>query len=68
MGAIVLDGAYIHQNSMIAAGAIVLEDFHVPAGMLVAGIPAKIKRPLTEEEKQFIRQSAENYVSYAQEY
>jgi gamma-carbonic anhydrase len=68
MGAIVLDRAYIHQNSMIAAGAIVLEDFHVPAGMLVAGIPAKIKRPLTEEEKQFIRQSAENYVSYAQEY
>jgi gamma-carbonic anhydrase len=53
---------------MIAAGSIVLEDFHVPAGMLVAGIPAKIKRPLTEEEKQFIRQSAENYVSYAQEY
>ena len=68
MGAIVLDGAYIHQNSMIAAGAIVLEGFRVPAGMLVAGIPAKIKRPLTEEEKQFIRQSAENYVSYAQEY
>jgi carbonic anhydrase/acetyltransferase-like protein (isoleucine patch superfamily) len=68
MGAIVLDNAYIHQNSMIAAGAIVLEGFHVPEGMLVAGIPAKIKRPLTEEEKQFICRSAENYVSYAQEY
>jgi carbonic anhydrase/acetyltransferase-like protein (isoleucine patch superfamily) len=68
MGAIILDNAYIHQNSMIAAGAIVLEGFHVPEGVLVAGIPAKIKRPLTEEEKQFIRRSAENYVSYAQEY
>jgi carbonic anhydrase/acetyltransferase-like protein (isoleucine patch superfamily) len=68
MGAIILDRAYIHKHSMIAAGAIVLEGFNVPEGMLVAGIPARIKRPLTEEEKQFIRQSAGNYVSYAQEY
>ena len=68
MGAIILDKAYIHQHSIIAAGAIVLEGCNVPEGMLVAGIPAKIKRPLTEEEKQFIRRSAENYVSYAQEY
>ena len=68
MGAIILDRAYIHQYSMIAAGAIVLEGFNVPEGVLVAGIPAKIKRLLTEEEKQFIRRSAEHYVSYAQEY
>jgi gamma-carbonic anhydrase len=68
MGAIVLDRAHIHQNSMVAAGAIVLEGFEVPEGMLVAGIPAKVKRALTEEEKQFMRQSAANYVSYAQAY
>jgi gamma-carbonic anhydrase len=68
MGAIVLDRAHIHQNSMVAAGAIVLEGFDVPEGMLVAGIPAKVKRALTEEEKQFIRQSAINYVGYAQAY
>jgi carbonic anhydrase/acetyltransferase-like protein (isoleucine patch superfamily) len=68
MGAIVLDRAHIHQYSMVAAGAIVLEGFEVPEGMLVAGIPAKVKRALTEEEKQFIRQSAENYVGYIQAY
>jgi len=68
MGAIVMDRAHIHQNSMVAAGAIVLEGFEVPEGMLVAGIPAKVKRSLTEEEKQFIRQSAENYVCYIQAY
>jgi gamma-carbonic anhydrase len=68
MGAIVMDRAHIHRNSMVAAGAIVLEGFDVPEGMLVAGIPAKVKRALREEEKQFIRQSAENYVSYAQAY
>jgi gamma-carbonic anhydrase len=68
MGSIVMDRAHIHQNAMVAAGAIVLEGFDVPEGMLVAGIPAKVKRPLTEEEKQYMRQSAANYVSYAQAY
>jgi gamma-carbonic anhydrase len=68
MGALVLDRAHIHQNSMVAAGALVLEGFDVPEGMLVAGIPAKVKRALTEQEKQFIRQSAANYVGYVQAY
>jgi gamma-carbonic anhydrase len=68
MGSVILDRAHIHQNSMVAAGALVLEGFDVPEGMLVAGVPAKIKRALTEEEKQFIRQSAENYVGYVQAY
>jgi carbonic anhydrase/acetyltransferase-like protein (isoleucine patch superfamily) len=68
MGAIVMDRAYIHRHSMVAAGAIVLEGFDVPEGMLVAGIPAKVKRALTEKEMQFIRQSAVNYVDYVQAY
>jgi carbonic anhydrase/acetyltransferase-like protein (isoleucine patch superfamily) len=68
MGALVLDRAHIHQNSMVAAGALVLEGFDVPEGMLVAGIPARVKRALTDEEKQFIRQSAANYVGYVQGY
>jgi carbonic anhydrase/acetyltransferase-like protein (isoleucine patch superfamily) len=68
MGAIVMDRAYIHRHSMVAAGAIVLEGFDVPEGMLVAGIPAKVKRALTKEEMQFIRQAAVNYVDYVQAY
>jgi len=68
MGAIVMDRAYIHRHSIVAAGAIVLEGFDVPEGMLVAGIPAKVKRALTEEEMQFIRQAAVNYVDYVQAY
>jgi gamma-carbonic anhydrase len=68
MGAIIMDKAHIHRHSMVAAGTIVLEGFDVPEGMLVAGIPAKVKRALTEEERQFIRQSAINYVGYVQEY
>jgi carbonic anhydrase/acetyltransferase-like protein (isoleucine patch superfamily) len=68
MGAIVMDRAHIRRHSMVAAGAIVLEGFEVPEGMLVAGIPARVKRALTEEERQFIRQSAVNYVGYVQAY
>jgi carbonic anhydrase/acetyltransferase-like protein (isoleucine patch superfamily) len=68
MGAIVLDGAHICRNSIVAAGAMVLEGFTVPEGMLIAGVPAKIKRPLTEEEKQFLHRSAANYVRYCDNY
>lgn len=68
MGSIVLDGAHIGKNAIVAAGALVLEGFIVPEGMLVAGVPAKIKRSLSEDEKQFLHQSAANYVYYCVEY
>jgi gamma-carbonic anhydrase len=68
MGAIVLDNALIHSRSFIAAGALVQENFEVPEGTLVAGIPAKIKRPLTAEEAAFLERSAQNYVDYVKTY
>lgn len=68
MGSVVLDGAYIHRDSMGAAGSVVLEGFDVPEGLLVAGVPAKVKRQLTNEEKLAVRKSAENYVRYSQIY
>ncbi|MBN1398466.1 MAG: gamma carbonic anhydrase family protein [Bacteroidetes bacterium] len=68
MGAVVLDGARICSNSVIAAGTVVLEGFNVPEGMLAAGVPAKIKRPLTGEEMQLLRKSAENYIRYCDNY
>lgn len=68
MGAIVLDGAHIRRNSIVAAGSIVLEGFDGVEGMLIAGVPARIKRPLTDEEKVLLRHSAANYVRYSQTY
>lgn len=68
MGAIVLDNATIHTRSLIAAGALVQENFEVPEGMLVAGVPARIKRPLTAEEAAFLERSARNYVDYVKTY
>jgi carbonic anhydrase/acetyltransferase-like protein (isoleucine patch superfamily) len=68
MGAKVLDNATVGSYSLVAAGSLVLEGFEVPEGVLVAGVPAKIKRKLTEEERQQIVQSAQNYVDYVKSY
>ncbi|MBX3098820.1 MAG: gamma carbonic anhydrase family protein [Salinibacterium sp.] len=64
MGATVLNLAVIGAGSLVAAGAVVLEGTIVPPGSLVAGVPAKVRRELTEEERTGIRENAEHYVGY----
>ncbi|HTP12610.1 MAG TPA: gamma carbonic anhydrase family protein, partial [Bacteroidota bacterium] len=68
MGAVVLDNAVVHPKALVAAGSLVPENFVVPAESLVAGVPAKVKRPLTAEELRFLEQSAQNYVGYVRTY
>jgi gamma-carbonic anhydrase len=68
MGAKVLDDATVGPYSLVAAGALVLEHFEVPEGALVAGVPARVKRMLTQEEREQIAQSARNYVEYVRTY
>jgi gamma-carbonic anhydrase len=68
MGARILDDATVGSYALIAAGSLVLEHFVVPEGALVAGVPARVKRMLTEEERQQIVQSAQNYVDYVKSY
>jgi carbonic anhydrase/acetyltransferase-like protein (isoleucine patch superfamily) len=68
MNAIVLDNAVIGPSSIVAAGAVVREHAVVPEGVLVAGVPARVVRPLTEKERAMLAQSAENYVQYARSY
>lgn len=65
MNAVVLDNAEVCEGALVAAGALVKENFVVPAGMLAAGVPARIVRELTGEERRAIVQSAANYVAYA---
>nr|MBC8368130.1 gamma carbonic anhydrase family protein [bacterium] len=50
MGAIILNRAHIGRGSLIAAGALVLEDAVIPPFSLVAGVPAQVKRSLPEDE------------------
>ncbi len=66
MGATILDGAVVEQNSMVAAGALVKQNFIVPGGKLVAGVPAKVIRDLSNEEIENIQASAERYKKYAE--
>lgn len=65
IGAVVLDGAIVETNSMVAAGALVKQNYIVPSGKLVAGIPAKVIRDLTDEEIKDIEAGAQRYVEYA---
>jgi carbonic anhydrase/acetyltransferase-like protein (isoleucine patch superfamily) len=68
MGAIVLDRAQVGRQALVAAGAVVKEGFVVPDGMLVGGVPARVLRPLSEEEKSALLESADHYVKYAESY
>ncbi len=68
MGAIVLDNAVINSYTLVAAGAVVRTGMVVPEGSLVAGVPAKIVRTLTDEEKRALKESADHYVEYARAY
>jgi len=64
IGSIVLDGAIVEENSMIAAGAVVRPNFVVPSGKLVAGVPAKIVRELSNAEIEELDNSAHRYKKY----
>src|SRR5206468_5089938 len=60
MKSVVLDRAVIGEGALVAAGAVVLGGTVVPPGMLVAGIPAKVLRPLNDNEKQMVADGATN--------
>ena len=68
IGAIVLNGAVVGEESIVAAGALVTEGMQVPPRSVVMGAPAKVKREVTEEERAGLRQYAERYVRYKDEY
>jgi carbonic anhydrase/acetyltransferase-like protein (isoleucine patch superfamily) len=68
MNATILDGAVIGHHSMVAAGAVVREGFVVPPRTLVAGVPAKIVRELSDAECEKLEQSAQNYIDYVASY
>jgi carbonic anhydrase/acetyltransferase-like protein (isoleucine patch superfamily) len=51
MGATVLSGAKIGRGSVVAAGAVVPEGMEIPPGVIAAGVPAKVRRELTDEDR-----------------
>jgi carbonic anhydrase/acetyltransferase-like protein (isoleucine patch superfamily) len=65
MGATVLNGAVIGAGSLVAAQALVPQGMRVPPGSLVAGVPAKVRRELTEEERQGVTLNGTMYAELA---
>jgi Carbonic anhydrases/acetyltransferases, isoleucine patch superfamily len=68
MGAILLDGVEIGEESFIAAGSLVTPGTVIPPRVLAIGSPCRVKRPLTEAELKDLKESAEHYFQLAQSY
>jgi len=68
MNSTVLNGAVIGSGSLVAAGAVVLEGTRIPPRSLVAGVPAKVRRPISDEELDGIRGNAATYRDLAAQY
>lgn len=68
IGAIVLDGAVVESEAQVGAGAVVPPGMRVPSGHLVMGVPARVVRALSPEEREGIREIARRYVGVKDEY
>ena len=68
IGAVVLNGAKIGRNCIVGAKALVPEGREIPDNSLVVGMPAKVVRETTEEQRGLIKWSWEEYVKNARRY
>lgn len=68
MGSILLDGAIVEDDVMIGAGSLVPPGKRLQRGHLYLGSPVKQIRPLTPEEIEGLRYSANNYVKWKNDY
>jgi carbonic anhydrase/acetyltransferase-like protein (isoleucine patch superfamily) len=62
MGAIVLDGATVGEDSLVAAGAVVPPNKSYPPRSLLMGSPAKVVRELTAEELEGMATNVAHYI------
>ena len=68
MGAVILDDAEIADGCIIGAGAVVPEHSKIESGTLAMGIPAKVKRKLSDKEIAEIIHGSENYRDLLKDY
>jgi carbonic anhydrase/acetyltransferase-like protein (isoleucine patch superfamily) len=65
IGAVVLGRARVGAGTLIAAGTVVLPGTVVPAGVLMAGVPGRLVRELTDADRLSFAQTAEHYIQRA---
>ncbi len=68
IGAILLDGVEVGDEAMVAAGTVVPSGFKVEPRSLVAGVPARLVRRLSEDEVNAIESSLEEALRKAERY
>jgi carbonic anhydrase/acetyltransferase-like protein (isoleucine patch superfamily) len=65
IGAVILGRARIGAGSLVAAGAVVRPGQQIPPGVLVAGVPGRVVRELTEADRATFADTAAGYVRRA---
>ena len=68
MGAIILNGAEVGEDCIIAAGTLLTEGTVIPPRSMVMGSPGKVRRPLSDADVAMIREFSGNYVRYRLDY
>lgn len=68
IGSIVLDDVRVGTQTLVAAGSLISPGTIIPPRSLVMGVPARVKRPLTEEEVAGLELFWQNYVDYSKKY
>jgi carbonic anhydrase/acetyltransferase-like protein (isoleucine patch superfamily) len=61
MGAIVLQGAHVGAGSLVAAGSVVREGQEIPPGVVVAGVPARVKKAVDGSSRRWLEIAAADY-------
>ncbi|NNF03751.1 MAG: gamma carbonic anhydrase family protein [Rhodothermales bacterium] len=64
IGSIILDHTVVGTQSIVGAGALVTGGMEIPPRSMVLGVPARVVRPLTDEEVATLSDYASNYVRY----
>jgi len=68
MGAVLLNGVRVGSGSIIGAGAVVREGFVVPPNSLVLGVPGRIVRETTMQERDRIAKTVASYLELQERY
>ena len=68
MGAVILSGAVISDNCIVGAGSVVTENYEVPSGSVVLGVPGKVKRKISEVMLEDIKRNSLEYVELKEKY
>ena len=68
INSVVLNGAKIGKYCVIGANSLITENMQIPDGSLVMGSPAKVIKPIPEQQQKMLEQSAEHYVKNAKRF